>query len=202
MKAVILVPYRSDGAERERNWRYCRTRWQELGLPIREGDSDAEWSRARALNRSAEGEWDVAFIMDADTTFRSGVQVHKALTLASRSGSYVAAHDTLYYLTEKGTGDALRGTPLPECEHDGLPVQTWLDGVAVRRDVWDEAGGFDERFVGWGYQGAAFMCAVSKITEKERIPGDIYHLAHPGTWGGKDKTHLEANRALYEKEYA
>jgi hypothetical protein len=203
MKAVILVPFRSDAAERERNWRFCLARLERHGAKIHTGDSRGEWSRSEALNRAAaRSRWDVALILDADTTFAHYSQIEQALMRAGESGTYVAAHDALYYLTEEGTEQALRGLPVARCEHDENQTTSWLDGIAIRRDLWDKVGGFDERFRGWGYQGMAFMCSCSRLVAKERVPGGIYHLAHPGTWGDKDLTHAETNRALYEKEYA
>src|SRR5690606_11084975 len=48
--------------------------------------------------------------------------------------------------------------------------KTWYDSiscaVAVRRDVWDAVGGFDEQFVGWGFEDTAFRIAVETLTDK------------------------------------
>jgi hypothetical protein len=39
-------------------------------------------------------------------------------------------------------------------------------------------GGFDERFVGWGFEDMAFQATIVGLYGHERIEGDVYHLWH------------------------
>jgi hypothetical protein len=47
------------------------------------------------------------------------------------------------------------------------------------RAVFDDLGGFDERFKGWGFEDMAFQSAICGLYGYERIPGDVVHLWHP-----------------------
>ena len=52
--------------------------------------------------------------------------------------------------------------------------------VVVTRKTWDAVGGFDERFVGWGWEDVAFRCAVETVTGREltKIASTCWHLFH------------------------
>lgn len=183
MKAVILVPYRSDGAERERNWQIVRERWKELlPIPTFYGNSETEeFERAHARNRAARdaGDWDVALFADADIALRTTRNAERAIRRCHVTGSYTVSYSRLRYLTEEGTQYVFNGGDLSLAESDGSVGFTWECCFAVRRDVWDEVGGFDERFHGYGGQGIAFYYAAATISGRERIMGTAYHLAHP-----------------------
>lgn len=165
MRAVILVPWRPSTPERVTIWKHVRTELSKTGLPIFATDSPGEWSRSVALNRAAKRNWDVAYVTDADKAVESPAQILHALATAYYTGRYTKAADILYYLDEHGD--------------IGEEVKTWEDQFAIRRDRWDELGGFDERFVGYGYQGIAFVAAASTLFGKASISGPGYHYEHP-----------------------
>lgn len=49
----------------------------------------------------------------------------------------------------------------------------------ITRDFYDEIGGYDERFTGWGYEDTAFCWKVqSYIGDYPILPGKLYHLWH------------------------
>ena len=49
----------------------------------------------------------------------------------------------------------------------------------VHREAWDEVGGYDERFVGWGYEDSAMNIELATTRRWERMPGESWHLSHP-----------------------
>lgn len=201
MKAVILVPFRDDGAERTRNWGIARQYWARLGLPIVEGDNSGRaFERARARNVAAAraGEWDVALFADADIVLGSQEQAEAALLRSYVTGAYTVAYSSLRYVTEEITKlweHNVGGISPAWDEEVGL---TWECCFAVRRDHFDEVGGFDERFKGYGGQVAAFFYAYATFAGRERIDGIAYHLAHPLVDRSKDQ-HFEDNKKLAEK---
>lgn len=201
MKAVILVPFRADGAERSRNWMIARRFWLSMGLPLYEaGNESGSFERAQSRNLAAlaAGEWDVALFADADIALGSLDQADAALMRCYRTGAYTVAYSQLNYLTEGGTQELEDGVELEVCASDEWVGLTWECCFAVRRDVWDEVGGFDKRFIGYGGQGLAFFYACATFGGRERISGQAYHLAHPLTERRKDP-HYEANRDLSER---
>jgi hypothetical protein len=200
MRAVILAPFRSDDAERSRNWEIARRFWEQMELPIVEGNHDGdEFQRAQARNVAAKnaGEWEVALFVDADIILGSLEQAEAALRRADLTGAYSVAYSHLHYLTEQGTLELEEGEEPEFCESDESVANTWECCFAVRRDIFDQVGGFDERFLGWGYQVSAFYYAYATFGGRRRIQGGAYHLSHPLIDRSKDP-HFPANRELCE----
>jgi predicted glycosyltransferase involved in capsule biosynthesis len=183
MNLVMLVPWRSDGAERATNWAYLRRYWERHGWGgmIFEGDSEGSFSRARALNVAAEraGDWDAGLICDADV-YVAASQADRALACALQTGTYTVAHSEIRYLGSEATLRVIEhGRDIRSVVAEETVGETWESCFAIRRDLWDQVGGFDERFHGYGFQGVAFFCAAATLGGRERIEGLAYHLAHP-----------------------
>jgi glycosyltransferase involved in cell wall biosynthesis len=181
MKAVILVPWRTDNGPRARSWANVRENLATVGVPIVEGNNIGRvFERARARNIAADnaGEWDVALFCDADILAPRQC-IEAALMRSYLTGAYVVVYSHLRYLTRQGTEERLNGRYPEECETDEETSLTWECAFAVRRDIWDEIGGFDERFRGWGHQVAAFFYAYATFGGRSRINGIAYHLDHP-----------------------
>jgi hypothetical protein len=207
MRAVVLVPYRGDGGARTRNWVYVRKWLWQMGWPLMVGDTTPEdhripFERAAARNIAAKmaGEWDVALFCDADTVPERHIQAITAVQNAYDTGEYTAAHSRLCYLSETGTQQVTSGErELAEAEQRDRPIGlTWECCFAVRRDYFEKVDGFDERFVGYGGQVAAFYYAYSTYAGRARVPGDIYHLDHPLTDRDTDPN-FKANCNLAER---
>lgn len=202
MKVAILVPYRSDGAERTRNWNFLKPLWEETGWPIFEGESpEGKFCRSHALNDASRqaGNWDVALNIDADQMVGNLQQAYDAVEKASRTGSYIAAHSIQHYLTERGTQDVVSGRLSMTKGQQRRPIGlTWEAVSAIPRSLWDLLGGFDERFVGYGGEGLAFFWAASCLRGADRVEGPVYHFEH---WEARDPDdpQLAANMNLAER---
>jgi hypothetical protein len=74
--------------------------------------------------------------------------------------------------------------------------------VAVPRPLWDKVGGFDERFVGWGFEDNAFAAACQTMGgghTLERMAGELWHLHHATAPEGRRGTPtFMANKARAE----
>lgn len=196
-KTVVLVPWRGGDELRELNrettWPYLEA----LGYPIVEGDREGPWSRGAALNAAARdaGDWDFALLADADTIPDPDAIEH-ALKLADETGGAVRPHDHLKRLTPSGSLVFARGGEL-EPRH----VETEFPGgglSVVARSGWDKVGGFDERFVGWGYEDSVFNIRMLAVADWNRVPGTVLHLFHPTDW--KKTPEVRANRQLLMRE--
>lgn len=179
MEVVVLVPRRPD-PWRDRLWRYVRSGLvRDVDWPIFEGLSESgPFNRAAAINSAARRPWRIAVILDADTVIdparlRAGVN-------AARKGVLVLPHDRFRSLTRRSTGQVLSGRILPE---DGqvrwVRPETKSSCLCIGRDLWEEVGGFDERFRGWGFEDAAFYAACRQLAGVQRIGGPVHHLWHP-----------------------
>lgn len=175
----ICVPFRDDGAERSRNWEYLHGYWLRSGLgPLYVGDSaGAVFAAPEAKNAAvAQGDGDVVVVMDADMWIAYD-QIEAAAKLALRIGGYVVAHTTLFYFDDTMTTAVLRDAQVPRGAA-GVG-RTWFGSFAVPRTLWDEVGGFDERFGAWGRHAAAFWEACRTLGGHDRVKGNAYHLWHP-----------------------
>lgn len=193
MRVVFLVPRRKDNGPRDALWAYARRRWETLfpDWPVIEGHhDDGPFNRSKAINRAAEeaGEWDVAIVIDSDVMV-SRAQVVAAVERASEPGGPVTwAHRRWRGIrrdaTERLVADRyVWGDELDRDELDLIVERTnplsWSCCIAIPRWVFDDLGGFDERFEGWGFEDMAFQSVICGLYPWDRIEGDVVHLWHP-----------------------
>lgn len=204
MPGVVLVGRRADHGRRDLLWAHCRARWErELGWPVVEGHHDGEgpFCMSVAANRAAAaaGAWTVAAFVGADTLPGHVRQVQAAVTVAGETGLLVFPHDRYQALSEKGTDQVLSGLPLAEAEPEWEPwPNTFSSLLVIPRKVWDAVGGFDERFVGYGWEDLAFWAACCAVAGGyDRVPGTVYHLWHERVAAERDEApEWPANEAL------
>lgn len=188
MRPVVLVGLRTGvSIARDRNWNVNRARWQQLGWPIFEGHHDvgdgdlfcmAVASNRAAAAATAAGEWTVALYVGADFTVEHLDQARVAARRASATGRLTFAHDQLALLT--GAETLRYETTGAVVTEEPFHPNTFSGVLAVPRALWEAVGGFDERFVGWGFDDLAFWAACSATAGGyERIEGRSYHLWHP-----------------------
>jgi hypothetical protein len=204
LKVAILVPRRAGRRDRDRIWEFCRKWWaREHDWPIVVGDhTDGPFNRSAALNRAAEavGAWDAAVLIDADVLINP-VQVRAAVDLAFTTGGPVLAYDENMRVSLRGTQQILsgnRGDWRKQKFVANVATEFCSSALAVRRDLWDAVGGFDESFVGWGYEDTAFRYACETMSGKEmvRLPGVLWHLWHaPSPEADRRALTFQANRA-------
>ncbi|HYH54022.1 MAG TPA: hypothetical protein VD761_07820, partial [Solirubrobacterales bacterium] len=112
MRIVGLVPRLSDGGERDRLWRYCQGHWAEQfpELEIVEGhdETDGPFNRSAALNTAAEGDWDVAVILDADTILDVD-PIRRGVEIAAETGRLVLPFTDRCLVNRQGTRQILEG---------------------------------------------------------------------------------------------
>jgi hypothetical protein len=192
MTTVFLVPRRADGGHRDRLWAYARARWQQYfpDVAIFEGhDDDGPFNRSAAVNRAADaaGAWDIGIIIDSDVLL-SVSQVRAAIERAETTGRVTWAHRRWRGIREDMTARLVAdrrdlGAELSRDELDLMVERTnpisWSCCIVVPRPVWDDLGGMDERFVGWGYEDMAWQSVIVGLYGHERIEGDVVHLWHP-----------------------
>jgi hypothetical protein len=195
MRTVILVPRRDGIPERDATWAWCKARWQAIlpEYPIYEGHhTSGPFNRSAAVNTAArladaDGPWDLAVVIDSDILIRRS-QVRKAVILAGTSGRVTWAHRRWRGIREDATkrivddrrdmGDELDREDLDLIVERTNPI-SWSCCQVIPRAVFDDMGGFDERFVGWGFEDMAFQSLVVGLYGHERINGDVLHLWHP-----------------------
>lgn len=185
MSVSIIVPFRPDGAERDRNLAWLEARYREL-YPDWElvvgVCEEGPWCKGRAV-RNAVSSGDRLVISDADmyldeTVMREGVA-------ALEDHAWVVPHERSYRLTREATEDFIAGKIGPaDLTHDHLELPQRkmfpCGGLFfVRRDAYLEAGGFDERFTGWGGEDESLGMALETLYgPPKRLGSVLIHLWH------------------------
>lgn len=179
---VILVPRRADNGWRDELWKFTRARWEQLNFPIFEGDHlTGPFNRSAAINNAAKlaGDWDTALIVDGDVLIDL-TRVQHGVAYANRMGRIVFPFRARHHLNNGMTRAIMGGF---EGNWTKGIITSFKDNksscLAVPRAVWDKVGGFDERFVGWGWEDVAFAHATTvAVGNFLRIQGDLWHLFH------------------------
>jgi hypothetical protein len=153
-----------------RNFARVREDWDAVGLPVYTGDCEGDWKRAYAVNAACAQatDADVLFVSDSDILLDDVVeQTLAACQAALEHNAYVVAFTTLIYLNAEG-------------EEFWRQTRIWGGVFAIPRTLYDEVGGFDERFQGYGAEDKGFLvCASTLGGDKQRMPGLAWHLDHP-----------------------
>lgn len=187
VQVAVLVPYRSDGGHRDHLWEFCRRWWldQHPDWPVHVGESPpGPFNRSAAVNDAARqaGDVDVYVILDADVIVNPEA-VDEAVARAAATGRMVLPHNERADLTDYQTRRVLNGDRGnwrgPRCVANVWHVSE-SSCVVVPSVLFDAVGGFDQRFVGWGYEDTAFRIACEREAGPAIIlPVEVFHLWHP-----------------------
>jgi hypothetical protein len=189
VRVVVLVPRRDGFADRDRLWAFARTWWEhdQPDWEIVEGhhlEHEGPFNRAMAINRAATaaGIFDVAVIIDSDVLCNPAA-VRDAVALAHASDQMVLGYNERISLSKHGTGlvmDGYRGNWRKPSMIHGIAKDACSSCVVVSRKLWDQVGGFDEEFKGWGWEDVAFRvaCETASGRKMAMITAECWHLHH------------------------
>ena len=204
----LIVPFRTDHAERERNWRWLERYWRtELpGAEVIVGTDDSvPFCKTRAVNRAArKSTGDILVILDADC-YISGAAIEQAaerIREARRRGRHLwfIPYRRFYRLTEEASLRLMESRPdrplrladpPPDADLEasgGVSFGHWYGALIqiMPREAFEAVRGMDERFSGWGGEDISLMHAIDTIYGRHKtINGPVYHVHHPtikGRW--------------------
>lgn len=194
----LIVPL-GDGHNdtRERNWEWLSARWEALrpDWEIVEGRAPADrWCKADAVAAAArKATGDVWVVCDADLWVESWPTLKEAAEVA-RTHTWCVPCGNVYRLNHEAT-NAVVATD-PDSPVDWPTARSSLDlrlrnnnpyrlfpggGIfACTPDVYELAGGFDPRFVGWGGEDTSLAAAlITLVSPPVRLEASVWHLWHP-----------------------
>lgn len=207
-KISLLVPFRTDHAERERNWRWLERYWRAV-MPEAEvivgTDDGRPFCKTAAVNRAfRRSTGDIIVVLDADC-YISPESIRECARRIREARAYgrplwYMPYKRFYRLTEPASmrllesdpADALTfGDPPPDADLDsssGVSIGHWYGALIqmMPREAFIEVHGMDERFRGWGGEDISFMYAIDTLFGRHRVfNGPVYHVHHAtikGKW--------------------
>lgn len=204
----VLIPYWSTDPHRDRIFNWIYRRWKAL-LPDGEicvADSDVG-SRSAARNVAfASCKGDVIVVADADTMVRYQA-LRTALSIVSEPDqrTWVLPYTTYFNLTQSYTAELLFRPPdinPPDPDDWDYKLITAESGVMVMtRETWETVGGYDESFIGWGYEDNAQALALDTLWgQRTCVPSSVFHLWHDVPVDGAfNSPMIETNRARFRR---
>lgn len=206
----IIIPFRATCERRKEifDWMIQRYKFQHPSSQIIVADSTQERfnvSEARNIGAS-QADGDILFFTDADTLTYVD-QVRRAFDFIKNDPAQWIVGQKEYYIATNETTDIILSKPpvtMEDFRH--LPMSAVLTdsssiagGYMVTREQFDSVRGFDERFVGWGYEDTAFLVAMETLWDYNMRMDNSYviHLEHPAV--RFDSPNIHINEALFQQ---
>ena len=175
----VLVPFRGDGAWRDRVWAHLRERWAATGWEVIEGRCpDGPWVKALAVSDAfSRASGDVLAVVDADVWSEGGLG--EAVDAVLAGSPWAVPHTEVRRLTRQATEAVLSGGPV----QGGLeqrPYRGVAGGgmVVLTREALATVP-LDERFAGWGQEDQAWGLALTAVFgQPYRSTEPLWHLWH------------------------
>lgn len=213
MKVSVCIPYGKSDDRRAEIFTWVLIRWLKLhpDFEILLGNSSRDpWSRSEARNDAvSQATGDVLIIADADT-FTTPSNVERAFGLLDRGVPWVIGSGNYYSLDELTSDFFLDLDPGTTIDHYrdmhgelGYHWKMYNKSIAgmlfVRREDFERSGGYDERFLDWGWEDNAFQVQMDRTVGKHvRTAGELYHLHHePGL--KFDQPYIDFNERLFKE---
>ena len=183
MSVAVLIPFVSEDKDRIAAFKAVCKWWKDnFGFQVVKGIADPYTKGAALSDAAARARADIYCIADADCILQEPWRITE-IVKAIEAGQFEWAvpHGKVHRLTEEATNDYYaRG----DCDITDIhyPPYTGCKGgglVVLSRRAWEEVGGIEPRFVGWGGEDVAFGYALELLVGKPHIGnGRLIHLWH------------------------
>ncbi|MDQ0246203.1 putative glycosyltransferase involved in capsule biosynthesis [Bacillus fengqiuensis] len=197
----ILLPFKTDNGIRHAELQWVIRFYYKImpGVEICVGENfDEIFSRSKAINAAArKATRNVYVLADCDVIYDPDLIV-EALHLLQQA-PWVIPFNRVLDISKEKTEKLIQTEPewpLPSIEahcQEGFMAPSFAGKINIfSREAFENVGGFDERFVGWGGEDDAFVNAMNTLCGPfARLNKTIYHLWHP--FAGHSNPHYGAN---------
>lgn len=190
----MLVAFRdtSEDGHRTRLWDFVRERMarEHPGFEIVAGTDDGvdPFNKCQAINRAArEASGDSFYICDSDTWVPPAHVEAAVAGLEVAPGRWWRPWHQKVKLNQPATEAVLDAGPEnwdggfdPRQRFENRNTYWAAPPLMLHRILFDEVGGMDERFRGWGHEDDAFAWSLKALFgEAEVVHGQCVHLFHP-----------------------
>lgn len=219
-----VIPVYGDDPDRKENLRSVIAHLQHGGrseefghiscYPIWEEEGD---SPGQARNRGAENIVSVGILFNDGDTICPWPQILQAVMMAAEAPGLVFAYDLYCRLTREMT-ERVRDAPVTvdgfdgewgRMRHERPPILNSgsMGCVAISRACFEQVGGFDESYVGWGYEDLDFATRCNDLWPNRRVTGPVFHLWHgdrrnDDSPDDSDPAQVKANEARWQASTA
>lgn len=200
-KLGIAMPWRSQPT-RVLAFEYVCNRYGELfpEAKIYFGDMPGDkWnisgSRNIAINAAIDDDCDVILVSDADIQPEK-FSIEKAIQVTIAEKVVSLPYTETYFLNEELSSEWIAGKlSLPEAVRKSQVYRNQVAGAyVITPDIFKTMNGWDERFLGWGFEDLAFVDAhETLIGPLRKISGTLISLFHKD----RDKSDADLNESRY-----
>jgi len=191
MDVAVVIPTRTTGDPWRARALEFVAGWYSLHFPrwdLVEGTvPDGEpWSKGAAVRAAVDAtSAEILILADADSFLTSPRTLLDAVDMISNGNArWVVPHGNVYRLREAET-ERIHADP-SSAPRLGHTVRATYEGppgggiTVVARDTFEDVGGIDDRFLGWGGEDVAFGWALETLAHPtERLGAPLVHLWHP-----------------------
>lgn len=215
MQVGVLIPFNGHDLHRNRLYEWVSKFWrsrldsQFIFAPQMNVDNFSRSGYRNLLfNHLIEAGCDIVVSIDADT-FCDPTQIHQAIEVIEKDLVDVVYPFNVYYNLNRETTDKL--LDIDPSEDFSLPSDPANFGydheifhspggiLVIKSEVFLGVDGYDERFIGWGYEDNAFRRSLELYgASRMELRGLCLHLWHPvGQDSGFNSPNIYHNRDLF-----
>ena len=187
LKISVLMPYNKKNIHRYKsfNWvvkRY-QTLWPGIELVLQEDESNS-FHKTKTLNKAFNrSTGDIIILADSDIFFSKNL----IPAVLKTEFEWLLPYSTYKSLTPYSTDKILRRDVKFDVDKNQEQIITKLELensvgglVFLKREIYKQINGLDERFKGWGCEDTALVRILTGMFgESQRLNFSIYHLWHP-----------------------
>lgn len=209
MKINILFPYRKNNDfRRQRNLDFTLGHYNkfvqeysdqiQLGEIVLADDDHSLFNRGRALHNAYLEQKELPDLMifaDADLIVPFNRLLH-GCSLVYEEPSYVVPFSEVHYLNDQATEVVMDGGDFQA----NYPNTTYWKNKStgglniLTPEAYEKSGGFDPRFIDWGFEDAAFDAQMQTLVGPCKwVTGPAYHLYHHSARKGNSPQFRESN---------
>lgn len=201
----VFIPYKPDGGRRDRIADYTKTLfWEANGFEVVYlANKDEEFNISKARNLALKYDEEILLFSDSDSIPDPRL-LQKAINQARERNTIVFPFNTALELNKPTSDWHLDNGVIPkntrphQAEHvRRRPDELQSSIYAIPKAVFEEVGGFDEKFVGWGHEDLAFVKKLELYGHRPiHIPGSFDHIWHEKAAPKQTKIYPNAKRWL------